>query len=785
MDKFKKLLEKEFVFLDGAMGTLIQNSGVEVGRLPEALNITKPDLITELHKKYVDAGSDIIYTSSFGVNKYKLLNTPYTVEQIVKASIKNARKATEGTGVLVALDIGPLGRLLEPNGNLLFEEAYDSFKEQVVAGSEADIIAIETMTDLYEMKAALLAAKENSDKPVICTMSFEENRRTFTGTEISSMALTLEGLGADAIGFNCSLGPKELQSFVKELRKWTTLPIVVKANAGLPDPKTGEYTITPSEFASYVLSMVPHGIKLVGGCCGSTPSFINELKKVLHDKKSVLKAVAVQSAVCTPEQTVRIDRPRIIGERINPTGKKKLKEALKSGDMDYILSQAADQIRDGAEILDVNVGVPGIDEKDTMVKVVKALQGITTAPLQIDSNNPEVIEAALRVYSGKAIVNSVNGEEKSLAEILPIVKKYGAAVVGLTLDEDGIPKTTEKRFAIAEKILKRAMSLGIKKEDVFIDPLTLTVSAEQENAKNTLFAIKEIKEKLGLKTVLGVSNISFGLPNRQIINHNFLQMALNQGLDLPIMNPGAREMVEAIYCHNLIMGIDKDSKEYIKKYSEEESGNDVKEDEKSIYYAIENGLQKECREIVLDELKNREPMDIINNILIPVLDKAGKDFESGKTFIPQLMLSASTAQVAFDVIKERMKSQSLEQVDKGNIVIATVKGDIHDIGKNIVKVILENYGYNIIDLGKDVEAETICKAVVENNCKLLGLSALMTTTLKAMEETISLVNNKAPKCKIMVGGAVLTREYANQIGADYYAKDAKASADIAKKVIIR
>lgn len=786
---------KEFILLDGGMGTMLQSQEVELGKVPECLNITHPEVVQKVHKMYINAGSDIINTCSFGVNEHKIQGCGYTVEELIQAAVRNARAAAEGTDTKVSLDIGPIGRLLEPNGNVTFEEAYEIFKRQIVAGKGTDLITIETMTDLYELKAALLAAKENSDLPVLCTMSFEANQRTFTGTEVRSMALTAEGLGADAIGMNCSLGPAEFKPLVEELSKWTTLPIVSKANAGLPDPSTGEYTVDAEEFADVSAELIPYGLKLVGGCCGTTPDFIKALRENLTDKKYMQQKPDIPAAVCTPEKTVIINEPRIIGERINPTGKKKLKEALQTGDMDYILSQAADQIRDGAEILDVNTGVPGIDEKEIIVKVIKSLQGITDAPLQIDSGNPEVIEAALRIYSGKAIVNSVNGEEKSMAAILPIVKKYGAAVVGLTLDEDGIPKTKEKRIEIAQRILDRALALGIPKRDVYIDCLTLTVSAEQENAANTLDAIRYIKEEMGLKTVLGVSNISFGLPNRGLINHNFLQMALTCGLDLPILNPGAPDMVRAVDVYKLIMNQDKGAASYIDKYSTEiqpaagstaASGNPVQhaaEEMGALEYAIMNGLAGKCKELVAEELESREPVSIINETLIPILDRAGRKFEKGIIFIPQLMLCASTAQAAFEVIKERLTASGEEKSSRGTVVVATVEGDIHDIGKNIVKVILENYGYDIIDLGKDVPPQDIADAVVNGGVKLLGLSALMTTTLPAMVKSIELVKAAAPDCKIMVGGAVLTEDYAMQIGADYYVKDAKASADVAKDIL--
>ena len=784
--------DKEFIFLDGAMGTLMQQQGIDLGAVPEALNITHPEIVQAIQKEYIDAGADIICTCSFGVNEYKLRNCEYTAEQLIRAAVKNARQAAEGTGAKVALDIGPIGKLLEPNGDLTFEEAYAIFKRQILAGEGADLITIETMTDLYELKAALLAAKENSDLPVICTMSFEENKRTFTGTAVSAMALTAEGLGADAIGMNCSLGPAEFKPLIEELSHWTTLPIVSKANAGLPDPATGQYKVSPEEFARLTAELIPLGVKLIGGCCGTTPEFIRALRSTFSARSYCPRQTEIPSAVCTPEKTVVIDQPRIIGERINPTGKKKLKEALKNQDMDYILAQAADQIRDGAEILDVNVGVPGIDEKKVIVDIIKKLQGITDAPLQIDSGDPAVIEAALRVYSGKAIVNSVNGEEESLSAILPLVKKYGAAVVGLTLDEDGVPKTAEKRIEIAKRIMDRATALGIPKKDIFIDCLTLTVSAEQENAAGTLQAIRFVKENLGLKTVLGVSNISFGLPNRPLINHNFLQMALTCGLDLPIMNPGAADMMRAISVYRLIMNIDKGARDYIDRYSEELTAPQTvaagksaaaEKPESEMEYAINNGLEGQCRDLVRTELETREPADVINNTLIPILDRAGKAFESGRIFIPQLMLCASTAQAAFDVIKEKIQTGGSRQETKGTIVIATVKGDIHDIGKNIVKVILENYGYEIIDLGKDVEPQRIVDEVLARGARLVGLSALMTTTLHSMAETIQLLKKAAPDCRIMAGGAVLTEEYAREIGADYYVKDAKESSDVAKEVL--
>lgn len=787
---FKKFLhEKEFVILDGAMGTMLQARGLKTGETPEILNIENPALLTDIHSEYIKAGADIIYANTFGANRYKLSKSGYSVEEIIKAGIRNAKKACEGADVLTALDIGPIGQLLEPSGTLTFEEAYDIYKEQVIAGSDADLIVFETMTDLYEIKAAVLAAKENCDKPVMCTMTFEENMRTFTGCSVSSMALTLEGFGVDAIGVNCSLGPKELYPVVEELCRMTKLPVAVKPNAGLPDPVTNSYNITEAEFASFTEKLVPLGVKLFGGCCGTKPSFISAIKSALIEKTYIKADPVIPSACCTPQKTVLIDRPRIIGERINPTGKKRFKEALLAGDTDYILAQAVEQVKGGADILDVNVGTPGIDEKEMMKRVVKAIQSVADVPLQLDSTNPEVLEAALRVYNGKPIVNSVNGEEKSLKTVLPLVKKYGAAVVGLCLDENGIPKTAEGRFKIAEKILNRALELGIRREDVYIDCLTLTVSAEQEAAMVTLDALERVKNELGLHTVLGVSNISFGLPDRVKISSNFLTMALAKGLDLPIINPNTESMTAAVMAFNVLKGYDGNSMEYIARYGgeigkSEKTFNDknAAKGDNDLGYALENGLRSEGAKITAQLLKSSDPMTIINDILIPTLDKTGSEFEKGKIFLPQLILTAGAAQSCFEVIKEYYAKTGEKAVSKGKIILATVKGDIHDIGKNIVKVLLENYGYEVLDLGKDVPCETVLECAVRENIRLVGLSALMTTTLASMEETIGLLRENKVDCKIMVGGAVLTPEYAKKIGADFYAKDAKESCDIAKKV---
>ncbi len=791
-ENFRRLLsDNEFVFLDGGMGTMLQAKGLKTGELPEILNLTRPDVIESIHREYIEAGAMIVYSNTFGCNRFKLEGSGHTVQEIISAALKTAKKAC-GENAFAALDIGPTGKLLEPTGALSFEEAYDVFKEQVIAADNADLAVIETMSDLYELKAALLAVKENSDLPVICTMTFEENMRTFTGCSVSSMALTLTGLGADAIGVNCSLGPKELEPVIAELSRWTDLPIVIKPNAGLPDPVTNKYDLTPEDFAESMVSLIKYGIKIAGGCCGTTPEYIKNTAEKFAGMKYVRSKKNTEAAVCTPVRTVVIDRPRIIGERINPTGKKLFKEALRKNDTDYMIGQAIEQVNAGADILDVNVGLPEIDEKEMMVRVVKALQSVTDLPLQLDSTRPDVLEAALRAYNGKPIVNSVNGEENSLNSILPLVKKYGAAVVGLTLDENGIPKTAEGRFAIAEKILGRALELGIPRQDIFIDCLTLTASAEQEAVMETLKALHRVKTELGLKTVLGVSNISFGLPNRELVNSCFLQMALTNGLDLPIINPNAALMTGAVRAYKLLTNIDKNSAEFISAYSGSKftvSANNSAAAEKSaenipddLPYAIENGLKSESARITGELLKTKDTMEIVDNMLIPALDKAGAEFETGKIFLPQLIMAAGAAQAAFEVIKEHMSRTGAGGVSKGRIVLATVKGDIHDIGKNIVKVLLENYGFDVIDLGKDVPPETILEAAVKYDVRLVGLSALMTTTLASMEETVKLLHKNNVDCKIVVGGAVLTPEYAEKIGADFYARDAKETVDIAKQI---
>jgi 5-methyltetrahydrofolate--homocysteine methyltransferase len=778
----------EFIFLDGAMGTMLQKAGLKLGQRPETLSLTHGELIESIHRAYLEAGSDVIYTNTFGANRHKLEGTGCTVEQVIPAAVAIGRRAVEGTTAKVALDIGPIGELLEPTGTLSFEEAYDIFKEQVVAGAKAgaDLIVFETMTDLYEVKAAVLAAKENTDLPVYVTMTFEANGRTFTGCSPEAMAITLEGLGVDAMGINCSLGPKEIFPMAERIAKCTTKPLIIKANAGLPNLETGAYDIDPEMFAQQMAAYPAIGVTILGGCCGTTPEYISALKEKLKDMTPEKRQIVPMSRVCTPTRVVEIDGVRIIGERINPTGKKRFQQALKEQDMDYILTQGITQAEGGAHLLDVNVGLPAIDEVAMMKKVVKSLQGVLDLPLQIDSSNPEAIEAGLRVYNGKAIVNSVNGEEAVLSRVLPIVKKYGAAVVGLTLDEKGIPATAEERVAIARRILQAAQSYGIPKEDVYIDCLTLTVSAQQEGAQETLKALSMVRQELGLQTVLGVSNISFGLPNRGLINHSFLLLAMAHGLTLPIMNPNVSEMVDAVYAHNVLYCKDKDSAEYIERFANAQPAPQVAATEApsmDMDHAIAKGLKEEARRMAKELLKDHTELEIINGILIPALDKVGQRFEKGEIFLPQLINAAGASCEAFDVMKESIAKKGSGTVSKGKIIVATVKGDIHDIGKNIVKVILENYGYQVIDLGRDVEIETVVQRAIEEDVHLIGLSALMTTTLESMEKTIRALRESGHPCKIWVGGAVLTPDYAMEMGADYYAKDAKQSVDIAKEVL--
>lgn len=779
---------KPFLFLDGAMGTQLLEAGLPLGQRPELLCFTAPEVVASVHRRYIGAGSDVIYANTFGANAHKLAGTGYTVHQVVTRAVEVAKEAAAGSDTRVALDIGPIGELLEPLGTLSFDQAYDLFREMVEAGAQAgaDLVVYETMTDLGEVRAAVLAARECCDLPIYVTMTFEENRRTFTGCTIPAMALTLEGLGVDAVGINCSLGPKEILPLAQELTEWTDLPIVIKPNAGLPDPVTNEYHITPEEFALEMEAFARLGITILGGCCGTRPDFIQALTERLAGQTPGLRPPKSRCGVCCASNAVELNGVRVIGERINPTGKKRFQQALREHDLNYILERGMEQQEAGADILDVNVGLPGLDEPSMMVDVVKALQAMVPLPLQIDSSDPRAIEAGLRYYNGKAIVNSVNGKAEVLASVLPIVKKYGAAVVGLAMDEEGIPQTADKRLEIARRILNAALDHGIPKEDVYIDCLTLTVSAQQDQARETLRAVRRVKEELGLHNVLGVSNISFGLPDRIRITENFLVQAMQCGLDLPIINPNQRQIMDAVATFKVLSGEDRDAAVYIDRFANAApaaapaAAGPVEMD---IGTAIAKGLKDECRRLTAELLKTKTELEIINELLIPALDKVGERYERQEIFLPQLINSANASCEAFEVIKQSILSRGGESVSKGKIIVATVEGDIHDIGKNIVKVILENYGYQVIDLGRDVPVQKVVDAAVAQDVHLIGLSALMTTTVESMARTIRALHQSGHPCTIWVGGAVLTPEYAKEIGADYYAKDAKESVDIAKKVL--
>lgn len=793
--------EKIYI-LDGGMGTMLQEAGMSPDESSAEFGVRNPHILTEIHNKYVDAGSDIIYASTFSINGRRLDKLNMSLQEAVNIVLDAAAAAKEramklyGREVNVALDIGPVGQLLEPMGTLPFEEALEIFAELVRAGRDkADIIAIETMTDLYEVKAAVLAAKENSNLPVMVSMSFEANGRTFTGTSLEAMALTLEGLGVDAMGINCSLGPDEIFPMIMKLKTLTSVPVFAKPNAGLPDPSTGAYAMDADDFAKKMSGFFREGVGILGGCCGTTPEFIEGISKEAGLYETSPQECDRTLSLCSGSNVVKVDHVTVIGERINPTGKKRLKQALIDEDYDYILSQAMEQIDAGAEILDVNVGVPKLDDVKMLPRVVKKLQSITDLPLQIDSGNPEAIEAALRVYNGKAIVNSVNGEEAVMDRILPSVKKYGAAVVGLTLDEKGIPDTAEERFAIAERILTKCLEYGIPRENVIIDCLTLTVSAQQKEVVETLKALRMVKDRLGLKTCLGVSNISFGLPARAIINRTFLTMAMECGLDLPIINPNNEDMMASIAAFHVLHNIDRNSVDFIEKYGnvdvississkkENNSTDSTKNNgNHDVFYSIEKGMGSETVSLVKALLETEDEMTVVNKYLIPALDRVGQGFEKGTIFLPQMLQAAQAAQAGFDIIKERLANKDQKQVSQGPIIIATVKGDIHDIGKNIVKVIMENYGFEMIDLGKDVSPELIVETVLARDARMVGLSALMTTTLKSMEETIVKVKEAKPDCRIFVGGAVLTADYAEKIGADYYCKDALKSVEAAQEV---
>lgn len=796
----KEELIRKTRILDGGTGTMFQARGMKPGEDSTAFALAHPEVVEEVAREYLEAGAEFIYTPTFNLNAEKVAALGETTLSLVKKLAAPALKLREeyaavGRNIIVAFDVGPQGKMLEPMGDYTFEEAYEFYAEEAKAAAAigADIIAIETMTNLYDVKAAVLAMKENTELPVMVTMSFEENGRTFTGNSIEAMAVTLEGLGVDAIGINCSLGPVQILPLIKELKTYTELPVVAKPNAGLPDPETGGYDITCSQYVEAMKKYVDEGVDFIGGCCGTTPEYIKGMAEYAAGCRSSQEPEASAPKplkVCSGSRVVTVDHVAVIGERLNPTGKKKLKKALLEEDYDYVIAQAISQAEAGAEILDVNVGVPGIDEAAVMPKLIKKLQAATDLPLQIDSSNPEAIEAALRVYDGKAIVNSVNGDREVLDRVLPVVKKYGAAVIGLTLDSGGIPDTCRKRFEIAERILTAAREYGIPDEDVIIDSLTLTASAQQKEVDETLKTVRRVTEELKLATALGVSNVSFGLPLRSVVNRTFLTMAMENGLTLPIINPNDEDMMASIYAFNVLKNRDEGAAAFIDRYADAEvakitgkGGVSRKSAEISpVAKAIDDGIESEVAAVVEKLLGEMEPMDIVNGELIPALDRVGKGFEKGEIFLPAMMQSAQAAQAGFDVIKKAMEAGGSPGESKGDVVIATVKGDIHDIGKNIVRVIMENYGFNMIDLGRDVPVQDVVDAVTAGGVKLVGLSALMTTTLPSMAETIKAVKAAAPDCKVMVGGAVLTEDYALEIGADFYCRDAMKSVEAAKKV---
>lgn len=793
---FKEFLKENLVLLDGGMGTLLQAKGLKAGEHPEKWNISHPEVITEIHKSYFDAGSNVVSTNTFGANILKF--SPDELEEIILKAIENAKSARDSGSLekekFIALDIGPSGKLLKPLGDLDFEDAVEVFAKTVRLGVKygVDLILIETMNDSLETKAALLAAKENSTLPVIVTNAYGEDGKLMTGASPAAMVALLEGMGADAVGANCSLGPRQLRGVAEELLKNASVPVVLKPNAGLPKVENGKtvFDITAAEFADEVADLVKKGLRVAGGCCGTTPEYIEKLK----EKTAGLSPLPVEdkglTVVSSYTHAVEFGKtPILIGERINPTGKKRFKQALLENDIDYILNEGVNQQEKGVHILDVNVGLPDIDEKEMLTTAVYELQAVTDLPLQVDTADAAAMEAALRRYNGKAMINSVNGKKESMEAIFPLVKKYGGIVVALTLDEKGIPDTAEGRFLIAKKILKTATYYGIDKKDIVFDTLAMTISADKNSAKVTLEALKRIKNELGCHTSLGVSNVSFGLPVRDAVNGVFFAMALENGLSAAIMNPYSADMMKTYYAFKALAGLDENCAEYISAsesfatssvVSPTASGKSSEEFSSELQKAIIKGFKERAGEITKELIKTADPLDIVNSEVIPALNKVGEGFEKNKIYLPQLLISAEAAKSAFEVIKASIGDKKSET--KGDFIIATVKGDIHDIGKNIVKLLLENYGFNVTDLGKDVPPEKIVEKVLELKAPLVGLSALMTTTVPAMEETIRQLKEKAPFCKTVVGGAVLTKEYAEKIGADKYAKDALETVRYAEEV---
>lgn len=783
------------LFFDGAMGTMLQKAGLEPGGLPEVYNIEKPETVLEIHKEYVKAGADVITANTFQANELKLSDCGYSVEEIITAGVQLAKKS--GTK-FSALDIGPLGQLMEPMGTLSFDDAYKMFKRQIVAGEKAgaDIILFETMSDLLEVKAGILAARENTNLPVFVTMTFQEDGRTFVGCDPKSVAVTLSGLGVDALGVNCSLGPEELMPTIDELIKYSRVPVMIQPNAGLPKIENEKtvYNITAEDFSKFMKNIAEKGAAILGGCCGTTPEFIKETKSLVEPIEFFTPEYERVTAVSSGTKTVIFDNGvTVIGERINPTGKKKLKEKLRQQDFGYLVNEAISQMHNSADVLDVNCGLPEINEAESLAKAVKEIQAAVNLPLQLDSSDKDAVESGIRKYNGKPIINSVNGKQESMDAIFPIAKKYGAVVVGLCLDETGIPETAEGRYKIAEKIVRTAENYGIAKEDIIIDCLVLTASAQQKLVIETMNAIKLVKERLGVKTVLGVSNVSFGLPARPILNSVFLAAGFGAGLDSAIVNPMSFDIMKTVRAFKVLNNQDVDAVDYISKYADYVSETGVSKDIKAadkpnlakgtnddITSFIIDGRREETGTATREMLKDLDPIKIIDNYFIPALDIVGDRYEKGTAFLPQLIQSAEAVKCGFEIIRDSSKKE--DDNKKGRIVLATVKGDIHDIGKNIVKMLLENYGYDVIDLGKDVPIESVVNAVIQNDIKLVGLSALMTTTVKSMKDTISALKDAGSKAKIVVGGAVLNEEYVNFVGADYYGKDARATVKIANEI---
>lgn len=791
----RERLGKELLYFDGGMGTLLQERGLQPGELPETWNLLHVEEIREIHRKYIEAGSDIVLTNTFGANALKFHDDAYSLEEIVNAAVGHVKAAAEQAGngrrIYTALDIGPTGKLLKPMGDLDFETAYEAYKEVMIYGEKAgaDLIHIETMSDTYELKAAVLAAKENTSLPVFATTIFDERGKLLTGADVPSVVALLEGLRVDAFGINCGMGPEQMIPILEQITKYSSLPVIVKPNAGLPKQKNGQtyYDVSPEEFAEVMKKIVEMGAVVIGGCCGTTPDHI----KAMADACRMIPIKPVEkknfTMVSSYGQSVFLGTgSKIIGERINPTGKKRFKQALKEHDLDYILREGITQQDNGAHILDVNVGLPDIDEPALMKEVVQELQSVTSLPLQIDTVDVEAMEGALRIYNGKAMVNSVSGKQESMDKVFPLIQKYGGVVIGLALDENGIPADAEGRVQVAKKIIAEAAKYGIEKKDIVIDALAMTISSEPEGAKITLETLRRLRYEVGVCTVLGVSNISFGLPSRPIVNSIFYTMAMQNGLSVGIINPGSEDMMKAWYAFHALMALDSNCEKYIARYAQQPGTTPVQaaggKHTMTLQSAIERGLKEEASSITAELAEQKDALDIINEELIPALNNVGEGFEKGTVFLPQLLMSAESAKSAFAVLKERMDQSGEVQEKKGKVILATVKGDIHDIGKNIVKVLLENYSFDVIDLGKDVPPEKVVETVLEQDVHLVGLSALMTTTVVSMEETIRQLREKAPDCLVMVGGAVLNQEYADMIGADFYGKDAMQSVHYAQKV---